>query len=283
MPTIADDILQQLARLLGAHRPRVRALHLPPLPWDGTKDGEFAALELDDGALGLGYVLLGDTLRRLVQAQATNGTAPLAGQDAMALAQRWLGNDPADRALGLAAVNALSRHLMDRAGFEPPAARDSIACLSPQAGEHIGMVGYFPPLLKQVTAQGARLTVLELRADLAGPREHCTVTLDPADLRSCDKLLSTSTVLMNHSLENVLAHCPKARAAGVVALIGPSAGCLPDALFARGVTALGGSWITDPVAAVAALQTGAPWSAHARKFLLTPADWGQGFGAPSRR
>jgi uncharacterized protein (DUF4213/DUF364 family) len=171
-------------------------------------------------------------------------------------------------------VNALSRHLMDRAGFVPPPAADSIAGLAPQAGEHIGMVGYFPPLLKQVTANGARLTVLELRADLAGQRDGYSVTLDPAALQSCDKVLSTSTVLMNHSLDDVLAQCHSAKA---IALIGPSAGCLPDALFARGVTAIGGTWITDPAGVIAALRSGAPWSAHARKFVLTRADWGPSF------
>lgn len=272
MPSLADDVLHQLAALLGPSRPHVRALHLPPRPWNGTKDGEFGALELDDGSLGLGYVLLGDTLTSLA-----GGTGGLAGLDALTLAQRWRSDDAASRALGLAAVNALSRHLMDRAGYEPPPATDSIADLAPQAGEHIGMVGYFPPLLKQVTASGARLTVLELRADLVGERDGYTVTTNPEALRDCDKVLSTSTVLMNHSLDDVLAQCHRATA---IALIGPSAGCLPDALFARGVTAIGGTWIMDPAALIAALKSGTPWSAHARKFVLTRAAWGAGFGRP---
>ena len=43
--------------------PRVRALHLPPPSAAGSKDGEFCALELEDGAIGLSYVLLDDALR----------------------------------------------------------------------------------------------------------------------------------------------------------------------------------------------------------------------------
>jgi hypothetical protein len=42
--------------------PRVRALHLPPDPEPGQPRGEFCALALDDGSLGLSYVLLDDTL-----------------------------------------------------------------------------------------------------------------------------------------------------------------------------------------------------------------------------
>ena len=44
--------------------PRVRALHLPPPDRVAGKDGEFCALELEGGSLGLGFVLLGDTLQR---------------------------------------------------------------------------------------------------------------------------------------------------------------------------------------------------------------------------
>jgi len=46
-PGIADEVLTQLEGLLaGRAVPRVRALHLPPLPWNGSKDGEFGAIEL---------------------------------------------------------------------------------------------------------------------------------------------------------------------------------------------------------------------------------------------
>lgn len=268
---IADDIIGQLDRsLAGAPAPRVRALHLPPALWTGSKDGEFGAIELDSGALGLSYLLLGGTLATLAgQPEAVRQA--LAGHDALALAQRWAdGDTPADRALGFAAVNALSRHLQDAAGLAPPDAPDSIGGLAPQPGEHIGMVGFFPPLVKQVTAHGARLTVLELRADLAGSQPGYTVTLDPAALRSCSQVLMTSTVLLNHTLDAVLAHCAQARA---IAMIGPGAGLLPDALFARGVTAVGGSWITDARGFSAALARGEAWSGCARKFVWTPQIW----------
>lgn len=265
--TVADDLLAQLHRLLGADRPRVAALHLPPQPWNGTRDGEFCALELDGGALGLSYVLLDDTLARL----AMPGTgAALAGTDALALAARWRDGRASERALGFAAVNALSRHLLDRAGVAPPEATDSIGGLDPQPGEHIGMVGFFPPLVKPVTGRGARLTVLELRADLAGRHPGFEVTLDPAALRRCDKVLSTSTVLLHDPLDAVLAHCGRARA---LAMIGPGAGCLPDALFARGVTALGGSWVEDRDGFVAALRDGRPWGRCTRKTVWTPANY----------
>ncbi|WP_088283321.1 Rossmann-like domain-containing protein [Ideonella sp. A 288] len=263
--TLADDLLAQLKDGLAGPAPRVRALHLPPRPWNGTKDGEFCAIELDDGSLGLSYVLLDDTLARLASAGSDR---QVVGADALELAGRWRDGRGAERALGFAAVNALSRHLLDRAGRVPPDATDAIGGLDPQPGEHIGMVGLFPPLVRRVTACGARLTVLELREDLAGARADFTVSLDPAALADCDKVLTTSTVLLNDTLDAILAACSRARQ---VAMIGPGAGCLPEALFARGVTAVGGAWIVDRPGFVAALTRGEPWGGCARKTLWTAA------------
>ena len=259
---IADELLQTLSlALAGRPPPRVRALHLPPAPWNGNRDGEFGALELDDGSLGLSYVLLDGTLAALIG--GAHGQ-DLVGADALAVARGWTHGRGAERTLGFAAVNALTRHLFDRTGFSPPDATDSIGGLAPQAGEHIGMVGYFPPLVKQVTACGARLTVLELKAELAGHGNGFRVTLDPRELERCDKLLSTSTVLLNDTLDAVLAHCRHARR---VAMIGPGAGCLPEPLFDRGVTAVGGTWIDDRAGFIAALRRGAPWGRFARKVV----------------
>ena len=266
--TLAADLSGLLQQAFAQQPPpRVRALHLPPVPWTGSKDGEFGALELESGALGLSYLLLDDTLSSIAAAGAA-----VQGAEALALVPWWAGADAqsaqassAHAALGFAAVNALTRELFDRAGFVPPASPDSIGGLDPQPGESVGMVGYFPPLVKQVTARGARLTVLELRRDLAGERAGFRITLDPRDLQRCDKVLSTSTVLLNDTLDEVLAHCARARA---FAMVGPGAGCLPDALFERGVTLLGGTWIEDAAGFVQALAAGGPWGAHTRKFAI---------------
>lgn len=258
---ITTDLLALIEhRLVGQRPPRVAAVHLPPVAWTGTKDGEFGAVELDSGALGLSYVLLDNTLAAL----AGNNGQRLVGSDALALARLWRNGQGAERTLGFAAVNALCRHLFDQAGLVPPDALDSIGGLDPQPHDHIGMVGFFPPLVKQVTACGARLTVVELRADLAGTHPGFEVTLDSAALQACNKVLMTSTVLLNDSLDHLLAHCHQASA---VAMIGPGAGCLPQPLFDRGVTALGGTWITDRTAFVAALRSGVPWGGYARKVV----------------
>lgn len=262
MSAVAVEIVALLERLAAAGPlPRVQALHLPA-PSAAGKDGEFCAIELDDGSLGLGFVLLGDTLAALRDGPLA---AALPGRPALDLARDYARASGARRVLGFAAVNALTRHLFDRAAYVPPAAAGSIGELELGPGDRLGMIGLFPPLVPQVLATGAQLTVLELRADLAGARDGWQVTLDPAELDGCNKVLSTSTVLLNDTLDGLLARCRHARR---FALIGPGAGCLPDPLFARGVTLLGGSWIVDAAAFKAAITAGQPWGRFTRKVAL---------------
>jgi len=249
--------------------PRVRALHLPPARPADTLAGESCALELDDGSIGLSYVLFGGTLEALRVARAE-----LAGADLLRLARGYTKSPAAQhgvpRTLGFAAVNALTASLFRRCGWRPPDAVDSIAAIDPQPGEHIGMVGYFAPLVPQILARGATLVVIELRDELLGDRPEVRITADPTALADCDKVLATGTLLLNGTLQAMLDAAPRARR---FALVGPSAGGLPDALFARGVTDLGGSWIEDGPAFVDALRSGARRGPAARKFALPVADY----------
>jgi uncharacterized protein (DUF4213/DUF364 family) len=266
--SFATDYLAQLERFVQrAPVPRVRALHLPPDPAPGEPRGEFCALELDDGSLGLSYVLLDDTLTRL---RVLGPSLGLPGIDALQLARRYVTGQRAQRTLGFAAANALSCCLYRRAGWRPPASADSLGALDPRPGEAIGMIGLFTPLLTRVLASGAQLTVLELKPHLAGQHDGYRVTLDAEELRRCDKVIATGTLVLNDTLERMLALCERAR---WIALIGPSMGCLPDALFARGVTLLGGSWVAERAAYLDALRRGEVRAGLAQKVAVTPSTY----------
>lgn len=183
---------------------------------------------------------------------------------------RWLAVTPAptffEKTIGFAAANALTRCVFDRAGFRPGDSADSIGQMKPQPDEQIGMIGLFRSLLGRILESGARLTVVELNAALAGEGVGYRVTLDASELADCSKVVSTSTLLLNDTLDRMLAHC---RNAGWFAMVGPSAGCLLDALFARGVTLLGGSWVSERQGFLDALRRGESRSEFAGKFVLT--------------
>lgn len=283
--SFATDYLAQIETIASRMSlPRVRALHLPPARLDepcrtgtsGHARGEFCALELEDGSIGLSYVLLDDTLERLRNGP---GLADLKGADALALVRHYVSGRGEDRTLGFVCANAITRCLYDRAGFRPDGSSDSIGRMDPQPDDAIGMIGLFGPLVERIVAAGARLTVIELDGSAVGEREGWRVTTDATALETCGKVLSTSTLLLNDTLDRMLAHC---RAARWFAMVGPSAGCLPDALFARGVTLLGGSWVEDSAAFIEGLTSGEKDKRKGRratsKFALTAPGY-PGFGA----
>jgi len=266
--SFATEYLAQLQAFAATQTlPRIRALHLPPRQTITDNRGEFCALELEDGSIGQSYVLFDDSLQRLA-----NGAdiASLSGASALDVAQRYAGTDSAWATVGFAAANALTHCLFRRADFTPPASSDSVGDVQAEPGDHIGMIGLFKPLLPAILKSGAQLTVVELNPALAGAAEGYRVTLDASELTHCNKVVSTSTLLLNHTLDRMLAHCANAHR---FAMIGPSAGCLPDALFARGVTLVGGSWVTDSRGFVDALLAGDSRHAFARKFALTPGNY----------
>jgi uncharacterized protein (DUF4213/DUF364 family) len=252
-------LAERIAARLGS--PRVRALHLPPQ--ETAKETEFCALELEDGSVGFSYVRIG-AIEPLLRQHPDLGA--FAGMEAAALARGYAGRDPAGKALGFAAINALSQQLFSRANWTPPAADDSLGEIEPKSGEHIGMIGLFPPLIPQVRQTGARLTVLELKPELAGERGDYRVTLDPADLATCEKVVSTCTVLLNDTLDAVLSAC---RNAHHFAIVGPTAGCLPDPLFERGVDSIGGRRVVDADGFRDAFRQGRKWGAFTSKYVIT--------------
>jgi uncharacterized protein (DUF4213/DUF364 family) len=242
--------------------PAVAAVHLPLAADEGSRESEFCGVELEDGSIGLSFLLLGDTFARL---RGDSPARALRGMPALELARGYLDDDPVRRTLGFAAVNAISQRFFREAGYALDTAADSIGSLDPQPGERIGMVGLFGPLVPRIVEAGASLVVLELQSRLAGERDGWRVTLDPAELAGCEKVLSTTTVLLNDTLDAVLA---SASAARWLALLGPGGGCVPDDLFSRGVTLLGGTTIVDRDGFADAVARGEAWGRYARKYVV---------------
>lgn len=245
-----------------------RALHLPPVtdlycpPGRGLgRDAEFLALQLADGSIGMAYTLLGDTLERLL---ASDLKEPL-GRAPLELARGYADRDPVARALGLAAFNAISHHVFRRANYAPETASDSLGAFGLVPGDHLGMIGLFRILVPRVRAAGARLTVLELRPELVETTADYEVALDPAKLAACTKIVATSSVLLNNTLDAVLAHGGQARE---FALIGPSASGFPDPLFARGVTVAGGYRVDAPAALLRRARALEPWGDAGAKCAI---------------
>lgn len=254
------DLTEQTARAIAL--PPIAHAYIPePNPGD-DKHTEFGILALGDGGAGLYYAWLGDSQRGMPDRFSE---AWLCGQDPLAVARRYAGSDAAECSIGLAAISAVTQSVYTRAGFDPDPAPDTAGALDAGPGDHIGMVGFFPSLVKKLRASGLRLTVIEQHADLVQRDANFEVTLDPTRLNACNKVLITAATMLNDTIEAVLA---QTRGAERVVVLGPTAGFFPDPLFARGVTAVAGTWLLDPTTAIARQRAEQAMGDSARKFLL---------------
>ena len=255
-----QQIGTQLAIRLG--HPAVSGLYLPAPVADETFRDEFGFVLLSDGSVGPFYVSMGELLRELWQRHPQPRQLR---SDATTLLQGFADGDIARRALALGTYNALSATLFHRVGFVPPERAGNAGLNDVPAGSSVGMVGYFRPLVDRLTAQGCSVRVLELSPERVEDREGVSCCSNASELAGCDLVLCTASALINDSLEGLLAalaHRVK------IEMIGPSGSGLPDPLFARGVSTVGGSLFSSQAKLIQHLNHGEPWGSVAHKYQL---------------
>jgi uncharacterized protein (DUF4213/DUF364 family) len=259
------DDFRSMAHTMAAavDMPEIAEVFLPPLYKGGQPDdSEFMALRLHDNSVGISYVLVPEDCRTSYERLRTVKPGSRSPAD---LAARFGSSEPIEHMLAMAALNAMCSHVMRSKNMRLDSATDSLGLLDIQAGDHVGMVGFFRPLIKRIEACGARLTVIELDDSYQQRFPDIHVTLDTAELRHCNKILCTSTTVYNNTLDAILNHCQKD---AFVSVIGPTAGFFPDPLFDRGVDVVGGTLIHDGGLFMRLLKNKQRWTDARRKICF---------------
>lgn len=203
------------------------------------KNTEFGLLALADGCAGLYYAWLGESQADM---PARFAALNLVGRPALELARYALGDDDGTRSVGIAAINAITEFVYRKAGFAPSAAPDSFAGLHFKAGDRLGMIGHFPPLARRARELGIPTRIVERKAHMVTVAPNFEISLDPQVLADCNKIICTGATLLNDSFDTMLDYCAGAEQ---VALVGPTVGFFPDAVFARGIDIVAGTRVLD--------------------------------------
>jgi hypothetical protein len=206
----------------------------------------YTAVATGDGGLGLSYTWVDDKERR----SYGNGYRDVEGEVAVVLLERLLSDDPFQRSIGLATVNALHHHrsrgLVDDSG-SPLSLSLRLADIG--AGTHVSMVGYFPPLARTLPGLGVELDVIDSSLGLGDPLEF------RARLGSwTEVLIMTATTLLNESAEELLL----VTGPGVRSIImGPSTPLVPEAFTHLPLAGLAGIVTCNATAVEKAVRHGA--------------------------
>ena len=254
-------VTEQVATLVEI--PKVRQVFLPEPSIDATKDAEFGLVELEGGATGLFYAWLGDSQRGMGDRFKTE---EFVGADALRVARYLARENDMFRSIGLATVNAISQHVFNLADFEPGEAPDSMAGITLNSDDKLGMIGNFPPLVRQARSQDIPVTVVERKSHMQTRTSGLTITLDPRSLAPCNKIICTAATLINDSIDEMLPYCAHA---DVVAVIGPSASFFPEPLFTRGVEIVAGTHVRDASLAISEQQLGRGLRSVSSRYVLS--------------
>jgi uncharacterized protein (DUF4213/DUF364 family) len=196
----------------------------------------------------------------------------LSGKSVLELADLMTSSHPLEKSVGVAAVNTLSRMIMEN---EPEKYREADADfldLLPFNGEKLktGMVGHIGPFIPFLVKRSASLVIVDDNEGLLpGFKQNgYTVSREVSDLSDVEILIITGSSAAVGDFDEVLAAAGSARFIGVV---GPSAGWLPDAAFRRGVHAVAGMKIVDTEKARRAILEGGGtphFAVHAKKYTV---------------
>jgi hypothetical protein len=200
----------------------------------------YTAVKLSSGHSGLCYTFQSEIVPHHCQVSRLAGT--MAGKPALKIASMARSWDISESVVGVAALNALSQIAIEsRSEAYTILNGDAIDHIKLTKKDVVAMVGHLAPMVKPVRARVKRLHILErslTRRD-GGilPDTACDQVLPRADV-----VIITGTTLANGTIDHLLELSKRAKE---VAVVGPSAGILPEVLFEHGTTIVGGIKVTD--------------------------------------
>jgi uncharacterized protein (DUF4213/DUF364 family) len=248
--------------------PPIASIFFPPFYKGGQpKNAQFMAISLKGGATGISFVLLPD---EKMEEYTDLEPSSFVEKNARSFALEFGSDDPIQEMIALASMNAICQHVMIETQFPVDVATDSLGLLSVSSGDRVGMVGLFSGLIRTIRQVGAELIVIEKKERLIQKYPNLAISLDPTKLSRCNKILCTSTTLLNNTLDEILAHCsPDA----FVSIIGPTAGYFPDPLFARGVDVVGGRVVKEGALFMQLLADGKRWGDATQRICFQKATY----------
>jgi len=210
-------------------------------------------IEVKDVRIGLAYtgVLLSENyggvactpLYEFSGCPALGFAGFLKGKTADKVLELALSENPLEAAVGIATANALSHMLRDiKPENFPPSNIDILDLIKPE--DRVATVGYFGPLVPKILKITEKLTVLEKR-EIESP-ETRTLPSEKARevLPASDVIILSASTLANRTFDELLS---LRGAAKEIVLLGPSTPLYPAPFFERGITAVMGTRILDPL------------------------------------
>jgi uncharacterized protein (DUF4213/DUF364 family) len=211
----------------------------------------FTGVKLSNGYGGVAYTPPDDiqnASRRILRGHSSS----IRGMSADTVASGMIPS-PFAHVIRLATINALSVPFFESGKYDVDKSDDLTEVTPLFKGRRVCMVGAIVPLLKRLRKLGiAEIKVIDRKNDSKIEVElACGEFISPEQtaeaLAWCETAVFTGAAIANGSIEDLLSLVPKE---AVIAVVGPTAGFIPDPLFRRRVALVGTAMVTDIDAAL---------------------------------
>ena len=262
--SIREDYLNLIDKISASIKiPRITDIYIPSIEKGGiiTQKNAFGAIVLGEKFVGIIYINL--THNAFIGVEID--LKAYIGKDPIEVAKKFSSSNEIEKTIALGAINAISQFILQKSNYSYQTSKDSLGGLNPTPTDKIGMVGFFPPLVKQLEEMKIPLTIIEKKDLFITNNKSWKVTLDPSALNDRNKVLCTSTIVLNETVDEILSNCQSAEK---IAIVGPTGGYLPDPLFERGINVVGGTKINDAELFLKLLRSNQRWGPATVKYIM---------------
>ena len=207
----------------------------------------YTGVKLSNGSGGVAYTPKEDAFTSVCcpkSYRSLKGAGTFSGSETEELVGLIKSRNPFKRAIGVATINAASSNLLfDEGRYDVMYDMDALDLVEIGPDDRVGMIGAFTPYIGRLKGKVKGLNVFERNEEVM--KEYGLKGLGPDAyevLEESNVVIITGATFVTGTIEDVLKHVGNARD---VLLVGPTASMLPDPLFKRGVTAIGGVRMDD--------------------------------------
>jgi uncharacterized protein (DUF4213/DUF364 family) len=194
----------------------------------------YTAVLLENNQTGLAYTMPQDFVEGC---SVFHDALPLTGKKAKELLSFLKSDQSIKLTVGLATANALTNSEKDEMNTG-----DVIQNMDIRVTDMVGMVGLFTPLITSLKEKAASLKIFEINPER---QKKGILSIDSLkkELPKCQVAIITSTTLLNHTFDDVLALTKGCRE---VVMLGPSTPLIPEAFKDTPVSCLSGVIVVKP-------------------------------------
>ena len=206
--------------------------------------------------LGLAYTLQTEIKSKICTKLGLAGT--LTKRSLSELLEWSYGPPGIQKIIGIAALNAMSQHILEIINPYHKAEDDLINHLRLDEDSKIIFIGQISPLIRKISQISDSIIIIENTISEPESFKRFKIATNINQLKeeelTTNVLICSGTALINNTMEEILRKFKKK--AQQIVVLGPTASMLPDILFDHGVNIVGGTKILDADMALKVLQEG---------------------------